>query len=443
MDTPQTAPQQQYPEQHPSPISLLEKYWGHPAFLPHQKAIITSVLKGHDTLAIMATGSGKSLCYQLPALYFGGLTLVISPLLALMKDQVDVLNARGISAAAWTGQLDSDRRSRIGTEIREGRLRLLFVSPEKCMQPGFLESLAGAPVRLIAIDEAHCISEWGHHFRPEYRALARIRKTLPGIPIIALTATAVPEVRKDISQQLGLVRAREFVGSFGRKNLSYRVITKKNPTIQLAEFLCRHKNKAGIIYCMSRKETEEIASDLRKRGFEALAYHAGLSTPARERVQDAFLKNTVRIICATVAFGMGIDKPDVRFVIHYDLPKSIESYYQETGRAGRDGKPGECILLYSRADVHKVRLLLDRDSGSERSIRIAQKKLHDMVGFCETTHCRRKFLLDYFGETSVQETCGSCDNCNHQSKPPAHTRFSKKIHYPDKSPDENVLACAD
>ncbi|MFZ1898458.1 RecQ family ATP-dependent DNA helicase, partial [Methanoregula sp.] len=364
----------------------------------------------------------------------GGLTIVISPLIALMKDQVDALNARGIPAAAWTGQLDPDGRSRVGAGIREGRLRLLFVSPEKCMQPGFLETIAAAPVRLIAIDEAHCISEWGHHFRPEYRELARIRKIVPGVPIIALTATAVPEVRRDICQQLGLVRAREFVGSFRRENLSYRVIAKKNPGVQIAEFLCRHKNEAGIIYCMSRKETGEIAAVLRKRGFSALAYHAGLSGPARERVQDAFLNNTVRIICATVAFGMGIDKPDVRFVIHYDLPKSVESYYQETGRAGRDGKPGECLLLYSGADVTRVKLLLDHDRASERSIRIAQKKLRDMVGFCETTRCRRTFLLEYFGETSGKETCTSCDNCTHEPDPPARTQGPKKIRHPAKSP---------
>ena len=269
---------------------------------------------------------------------------------------------------------------------------------------------------------------------PSTRELARIRKIVPGVPIIALTATAVPEVRRDICQQLGLVRAREFVGSFRRENLSYRVIAKKNPGVQIAEFLCRHKNEAGIIYCMSRKETGEIAAVLRKRGFSALAYHAGLSGPARERVQDAFLNNTVRIICATVAFGMGIDKPDVRFVIHYDLPKSVESYYQETGRAGRDGKPGECLLLYSGADVTRVKLLLDHDRASERSIRIAQKKLRDMVGFCETTRCRRTFLLEYFGETSGKETCTSCDNCTHEPDPPARTQGPKKIRHPAKSP---------
>ncbi|MDD1702569.1 MAG: DNA helicase RecQ [Methanoregula sp.] len=413
MNTPQIS-STPVPSVHPlTTLTLLKKFWGYPAFRPHQEAIISSIIGGNDTLAIMATGSGKSLCYQLPAVYLGGLTLVISPLLALMKDQVDTLNARGIPAAAWNSMLDSSGRSRIETDMREGRLRLLFISPEKCMQPGFLESLKAFPVRLIAIDEAHCISEWGHDFRPEYRDLARIRKTFPGVPVIALTATAVPEVRKDICQQLGLVNVREFVGSFNRENLEYRVVRKKNPNVQLAEILCRHKNESGIIYCLSKKETEQIALDLKKRGFKALAYHAGFSRPVREKVQDAFLKNSVQIICATVAFGMGIDKPDVRFVIHYDLPKSVESYYQETGRAGRDGKPAECVLLFSRGDSARVRSMIEHDGGSERSVRLSLKKLNDMTEYCETTGCRKKFLLAYFGEKQAGGNCGSCDNCTH------------------------------
>ncbi|MGA2161267.1 MAG: DNA helicase RecQ [Methanoregula sp.] len=413
MDTPQTAPQHQCSEQHQTPVSLLRKYWGYPAFLPHQEAIIASVLAGNDTLAIMATGGGKSLCYQLPSLYLGGLTVVISPLIALMKDQVDDLNARGIPAAAFNSTLDSRERTRIEIEMKEGRLRLLFVSPEKCMQAGFLDTLASAPVRLIAIDEAHCISEWGHNFRPEYRELARFRKLFPSSPVIALTATAIPEVRRDICQQLGLAEVREFVGSFNRENLTYRVIPKKNPLIMLADFLCQHRNEAGIVYCMSKKETEEIAYELRKKGFNALAYHAGLPRPVRADVQDAFLKNAAQIVCATVAFGMGIDKPDVRFVIHYDLSKTVESYYQETGRAGRDGKPAECILFYSRGDYARVRSMLEHDEGGERPVRIALKKLQDMTGYCETTGCRRAFLLSYFGETPDAGNCGSCDTCAH------------------------------
>jgi ATP-dependent DNA helicase RecQ len=398
-----------------TPLSLLRKYWGYPAFRPHQEAIIASVTGGNDTLAILTTGSGKSLCYQLPALYLGGLTLVVSPLLALMKDQVDALNARGIPAAAWNSLLDSAGRSRIEAAMRDGRLRLLFISPERCLQPGFLEFLQEFPVRLIAIDEAHCISEWGHDFRPEYRDLARLRKCFPFAPVIALTATAVPAVRRDISEQLGLVKPYEFVGSFHRKNLEYRVLKKKNPSVQLAEICCRHRGESGIVYCLSKKETEECAADLKKRGFAAMAYHAGLSRPVREAVQDAFLKNTARIICATVAFGMGIDKPDVRFVVHYDLPKSVEAYYQETGRAGRDGKPAECILLFSRGDAVRIRFMLDHDGSGEQATRIVQKKLREMVGYCETAGCRRQFLLAYFGERVVRENCGLCTICTRES----------------------------
>jgi ATP-dependent DNA helicase RecQ len=392
---------------------LLKKYWGYSNFLPCQEEIIGSILAGHDTLAIKATGGGKSLCYQLPALCLGGLTLVISPLISLMKDQVDDLNARGIAAAAYTSALDYRERSRIENGMKSGDLMLLFVSPEKCMQPAFLELLKDAPVRLIAIDEAHCISEWGHNFRPEYRQLSQIRKYFPGVPVIALTATAIPEVRRDISQQLGLVNVREFIGSFNRANLHYHIVAKKNPLIQLLDYVSRHRNESGIIYCLSKKETEEIAAELKKRGFRALAYHAGLSRPVREKVQDAFIHDTADIVCATVAFGMGIDKPDVRYVIHYVLPKTIESYYQETGRAGRDGNESECILFFSRGDSARVRSMLEHDGATEGNLRIALRKLQDMTAYCETTQCRRKFLLNYFGEPYDAENCGSCDNCDH------------------------------
>jgi ATP-dependent DNA helicase RecQ len=392
---------------------LLKKYWGYSEFLPHQKEIIESILNGHDTLAIMATGGGKSLCYQLPSLYLGGLTVVISPLISLMKDQVDDLNARGIPAAAYNSALEYRERTRIENELKEGSLRLLFISPEKCMQPNFLESLRASPIHLIAIDEAHCISEWGHNFRPEYRQLAQLKKVFPAVPLVALTATAIPEVRRDICEQLGLSHAREFIGSFNRKNLQYRIIPKKNPMVFLANYVGRHRNDSGIIYCLSKRETEEIASDLQKRGFGAQAYHAGLSKPVREKVQDAFIHDTINIVCATVAFGMGIDKPDVRYVIHYDLPKTVESYYQETGRAGRDGQYSECILLYSRGDYSRVRSMLEHDDAGEQNLRIALKKLQDMTGYCETTTCRRKFLLNYFGEEYTDENCASCDNCDH------------------------------
>jgi len=392
---------------------LLKKYWGYSKFLPHQKEIIESILNGTDTVAIMATGGGKSLCYQLPSLYLGGLTVVISPLISLMKDQVDDLNARGIPAAAYNSSMDYRDRTRIENELKDGSLRLLFISPEKCMQPNFLESLKVSPVNLIAIDEAHCISEWGHNFRPEYRQLAQLKKVFPAVPLVALTATAIPEVRRDICEQLGLSGAREFIGSFNRKNLQYRIIPKKNPLVFLANYIGQHRSDSGIIYCLSKKETEEIASDLQKRGFKAQAYHAGLSKPVREKVQDAFIHDTINIVCATVAFGMGINKPDVRYVIHYDLPKTVESYYQETGRAGRDGQNSECILLYSRGDYTRVRSMLEHDDTGERNLRLALKKLQDMTEYCETTTCRRKYLLKYFGEEYPVDNCASCDNCDH------------------------------
>jgi ATP-dependent DNA helicase RecQ len=391
---------------------LLKKYWGYSSFQPLQKEIIGSVLSGNDTLAIMATGGGKSLCYQLPALCRGGLTLVISPLIALMKDQVDDLNHRGIPAAAWNSSLESRERASIGANLKNGTLRLLFVSPERCVQPHFLKSLESCHVRLIAIDEAHCISGWGHNFRPEYRQLSQLRKIFPDVPVIALTATATPDVRKDIIQQLGLSRTREFVGSFDRKNLEYRVMEKKNPHIFLQHYLGQHRNDSGIIYCLSRNETEEIAGMLKKRGFRVLAYHAGLSPQVRESAQEAFLKGDVNVVCATIAFGMGIDKPDVRFVIHYCLPKSLESYYQETGRAGRDGQYSECMLFYSRADLGRLRSMIARDGECGNNLRISQKKLQEMADYCETTACRRKHLLRYFGEAYPAENCGSCDTCD-------------------------------
>jgi ATP-dependent DNA helicase RecQ len=395
------------------PLDLLKKYWGYSCFLPHQQEIIGSVLDGRDTLAVMATGGGKSLCYQLPAVFFGGLTLVISPLISLMKDQVDDLNARGIPAAAWNSSLEYRDRARIEADLKDGNLRLLFISPEKCMQQHFLESLRHMRIRLIAIDEAHCISEWGHNFRPEYRQLAQIRKCFPEVPLIALTATAIPEVRRDIVRQLGLSNAREFIGSFNRKNLRYQVIPKKNPMVFLLHYLGLHRNDAGIIYCLSKKETEDIAGELKKRGFRAAAYHAGLSKQARESVQDAFIRDSVTVVCATVAFGMGIDKPDVRYVIHYDLPKTVESYYQETGRAGRDGQYSECILLYSRGDPARIRAMLEHDEGGAGHLRTGLKKLREMTEYCENTGCRRKFLLEYFGEEYTEENCGLCDTCDH------------------------------
>ena len=390
---------------------LLRKYWGYPAFLPGQEAIIASVLEGNDTLAVMATGSGKSLCYQLPALASGGLALVVSPLIALMKDQVDDLTSRGIPAAAYNSSLEYRERGAVEAELKNNTYRLLFVSPEKCVQPGFLDLIRQTQLSLIAIDEAHCISEWGHDFRPEYRQLAVLKKTFPAIPVIALTATAIPRVRDDIRGQLGLVQPREFVGSFNRKNLFYRVVEKSNPLVTVIEYLTRHRGESGIIYCFSKQETDTLAAELRKRGFRAAAYHAGLTKQERSKVQEDFIRDNVDTVCATVAFGMGINKPDVRSVIHYALPKSIESYYQETGRAGRDGLPADCILLYSRGDLYRVRSLLSGERSGEPCAPMALKKLQEMADFCESTACRRKYLLTYFGEEYPGTGCGSCDTC--------------------------------
>ena len=406
---------------------ILTRHWGFSSFLPHQKEIITSVLAGKDTLAVMATGSGKSLCYQLPALWLGGLTLVISPLISLMKDQVDDLNARGIPAAAYNSSLEYQKRGAVETDLKNDRCRLLFVSPEKCVQPGFISILKNTQIRLIAIDEAHCISEWGHDFRPEYRHLVRLREHFPGIPVIALTATAVPRVRKDIREQLRLSDPHEYIGSFNRKNLHYRVIPKKNALVTVLDYLGKHRDESGIIYCLSKQETGDLAEDLRKRGYKARAYHAGLEKQERIKTQEDFIRDKVNIICATVAFGMGIDKPDIRYVIHYAIPKSIESYYQETGRAGRDGLDGDCILLYSRIDVNRVRALLTRDGADQQHAAVAIRKLQDMTDYCESVVCRRKYLLTYFGEEYPKTNCGFCDNCDSPHELIDGTGIARKI----------------
>ena len=334
-------------------LALLKSRFGYESFLPLQADIIGNVLARRDSLALLPTGGGKSLCYQLPALVFGGVTLVVSPLIALMKDQVDALNANGIAARFINSSLPAGEVGRVQGEVMRGQIKLLYVAPERLALPGFRRFLHGLDLSLIAIDEAHCISEWGHEFRPDYRNLRQLRDDFPATPVIALTATATERVRDDIIAQLGLQQGRVFLSSFDRSNLSYWVWPRDGARERLLPLLERHRSQSAIIYCFSRQETETLAADLNARGLPARAYHAGLDSDTRRRTQEDFVRDRVPIIVATIAFGMGIDKPDVRLVVHHNLPKSLEGYYQETGRAGRDGLPSQCVLIYSYAD--KVR----------------------------------------------------------------------------------------
>ena len=394
----------------PSPKDLLQRYFGYPGFRPYQADIIDALMNGQDVLGVIATGGGKSICYQIPALAKKGLCIVISPLISLMKDQVDGLFENGIPAAYLNSTLSSDRRLRIETDILHGNLKILYISPERLMTRGFIDFLKQVPLSLFAIDEAHCISQWGHEFRPEYRKLSIIRNTFPNVPIIALTATATPSVRGDIISELHLTDPAVYVGSFDRQNLTYEICEKINPDRQVIDFVRSHSDESGIIYCFSKKQVNDLTALLQKNGIDARAYHADLAPSVRSATQEQFLRDDILVVVATVAFGMGIDKPDVRYVIHYDLPKSIENYYQETGRAGRDGDKAVCMLLYARSDFKKIEGLLKKlPNGVERQIGF--KRLNDMLGFCETRACRRTVLLTYFGEDSKEIQCNSCDNC--------------------------------
>ena len=393
--------------------TLLKQVFGYDAFRPLQREIMEASLHGRDAVAILPTGAGKSLCYQLPALVRDGLTVVVSPLIALMKDQVDQLQAAGVAATALNSSLDEKEARRRWNDLEAGRIKLLFVAPERLLMADFMRNLVRWRVDALAVDEAHCISEWGHDFRPEYRRLVSVREVLPNVPVLALTATATPRVRADIITQLKLVEPSVFIASFNRPNLTYRVKAKERAATQVVEFVRARSDSAGdagIVYCQSRKGTEAVATALTAKGIAAAPYHAGLDASTRARHQDAFLRDELRVICATVAFGMSINKPNVRFVIHADLPKNIEGYYQETGRAGRDGLPAECLLLYSRGDVAKyLGFIAEMDDLDAR--RVARTQLDKMAAFADASACRRVELLGYFGEIRSDRTCDACDNC--------------------------------
>lgn len=390
--------------------TILKNYFGYDEFRPLQEEIIENVLAKKDTLVIMPTGGGKSLCYQLPAIQMGGVTLVISPLIALMKDQVDSLKANGVTAEFINSSLSNEQIGEIQEYVEKGLVKMLYIAPERLGVESFREFLGRIDVRLIAIDEAHCISEWGHDFRPEYRNLKKLRADFPEVPLIALTATATLKVKKDIIEQLHLQSAKVFSRSFNRENLSYAVQPKRGVFDQLQVLLEKHKDQSVIIYCSSRKTTEELALDLRKLNITAAAYHAGLDPEKRAATQDKFIRDEINIIVATIAFGMGIDKPDVRLVVHYDLPKSLEGYYQETGRAGRDGLVSECVLFYSYGDKMKQDYFIRQISADDERM-MAEQKLDQVIEFCELQHCRRGYLLKYFGENWETVNCGSCDSC--------------------------------
>ncbi len=389
----------------------LKEVFGYSSFRGNQEAIIRNLLEGKNTFVIMPTGAGKSLCYQLPALIMDGLAVVISPLIALMKNQVDQLNAYGVNARFLNSTLSKGEITRLKKDCISGQVKLLYVAPESLNKEENIEFLKKVKVSFVAIDEAHCISEWGHDFRPEYRKIKSMIQHLGDLPIIALTATATPKVQLDIQKNLQMEDADIFISSFNRKNLYYEVRPKKETKKQLIKFLRDNRGKSGIVYCLSRKKVEEIANLLTVNGFRAAPYHAGLDADVREKHQDAFLNEEIDIIVATIAFGMGIDKPDVRFVVHYDVPKSLEGYYQETGRAGRDGLEGYCLMFYSHNDLNKLEKFNKDKSVQEREN--ARILLQEMEFYAESPVCRRRQLLHYFGEEFKEDNCGMCDNCVH------------------------------
>jgi len=389
---------------------LLSRIFGYDEFRGPQQAIVEHVAAGNDALVLMPTGGGKSLCYQVPSLLRDGTGIVISPLIALMQDQVEALRQLGVRAEYLNSTLDGETAARVERELLAGELDMLYVAPERLLTGRFLSLLSRSRIALFAIDEAHCVSQWGHDFRPEYRQLTVLHERWPDVPRIALTATADPPTQREIAERLDLTNAQHFVSSFDRPNIRYTVVQKDNAKRQLLDFLKVHRQEAGIVYCMSRRKVEETAEFLCKEGMNALPYHAGLPAEVRAANQRRFLREDGIVMCATIAFGMGIDKPDVRFVAHTDLPKSMEGYYQETGRAGRDGEPAEAWLCYGLGDVVLLKQMIEQSEAGEDRKTLERSKLDHLLGYCESMQCRRQVLLAGFGETYPQP-CGNCDNC--------------------------------
>lgn len=394
--------------------TILKETFGYDDFRPLQQEVIEHILKKQDALVVMPTGGGKSLCYQIPAIIFKGLTIVVSPLISLMKDQVEQLIEVGVSAVVLNSSLSPEDYQINSELIKNGKVKLLYVAPETLMMDRTLELLSNVNVNCITVDEAHCISEWGHDFRPEYRGISKIRKLFNDSVLLGFTATATPQVQDDIIKNLALNNSKKFVASFDRKNLHLQIVPKRDPFSQTINFLEQHKNESGIIYCFSRRQVDELYEVLSARKYSVRPYHAGMPDAKRAKSQELFIKDDIQIIIATIAFGMGINKPNVRFVIHYDLPKNIESYYQEIGRAGRDGLPSHCLLLFGYGDIRKINYFIDQKAEKEQ--RIAKMHLESLVRFAESYFCRRIQLLGYFGESYLKDNCAMCDNCENEDK---------------------------